>query len=285
MGTVMVEVVTPAGIVGDADDLVGREEGEAHGDDVAADDPVVERPALEDAEHAERDADADRERNRVAQPERIGVHGVGVGGDDAGRGGDAGRLRRNGNQRGLRNGGSEAEREGEDEKPDQAALVREPLSQALAQREEAHLQALDEERESQHHEHEPADDAAEVGEGLAQDRDLEDRDHHDDRRQVAQCAEDEAGEGEEPGGQPILLQPVEGHASFDDRLWSRHRRAHPLRLGLRLLRHINTWSRHEKRPRLFSVPPVPLTADGATESRLQRIPASLNDGVHRAGGN
>ena len=87
--------------------------------------------------------------------------------------------------------------------------MRKPLGQALAQGEQPHLQPLDEEREPQHHEHEPADDAAEIGEGLAQDRNLEDRDHHDDRRQVAKRAQHEAGEGEEPSRQSIPPQLVE----------------------------------------------------------------------------
>ncbi len=62
---------------------------------------------------------------------------------------------------------------------------------------------------AKHHEHEAPDDAAKIGEGLAQDRDLEHCDHGDDWRQIAQRAEHEAGEGKESGRQSILLQPVE----------------------------------------------------------------------------
>ena len=81
-----------------------------------------------------------------------------------------------------------------------------PLGQALAQREEAHFQPLDEEREPQHHEHKPADHAAEIGKRLAQDRNLKDRDHDDDRGEIAKRAEHEAGNGEKARRRPILLQ-------------------------------------------------------------------------------
>ena len=84
--------------------------------------------------------------------------------------------------------------------------MRKPLGQPLAQREEAHLQPLDEEREPQHHEHEPADHAAEIGKRLAQDRNLKDGDHDDDRGEIAKRAEHEAGNGEKARRRPILLQ-------------------------------------------------------------------------------
>ena len=63
-----------AGVVCDADDLVGCDAASGSSPaDVAADDEVLNGPALENADHADDQSDTDRERDRIAKACRIAL--------------------------------------------------------------------------------------------------------------------------------------------------------------------------------------------------------------------
>ena len=102
MGTVMVDVVTPAGIVGDADDLPWREGGHDHDQYIAADDQVVDGPTLENSDHPDHDGETYGKGHDNAQFQRIaGNHGRIIG-DDAGFSRDPGGLGADRDQRPVR---------------------------------------------------------------------------------------------------------------------------------------------------------------------------------------
>lgn len=103
-------------------------------------------------------------------------------------------LAGDGDQRGFGERGSEAEREGERQQGGEAALANECRRHRLAEREQAHLQAADEERQAKDHEDAADENLAQVREGLAQDHDLEEGDDRDERGEVAECCGNEAKE-------------------------------------------------------------------------------------------
>ena len=107
----------------------------------------------------------DRQRHREPQAERVGALAARVARDRAAVGRDVRRLRGDGDQRGLGDGGGEPQQEGEGEQPRQAALSRESNRHRLADREQPQLQTPDEQRQTHHHEHRADQDAAEVGSG------------------------------------------------------------------------------------------------------------------------
>ena len=179
-----------AGIVGDADDLRGRERGHRGHQHVAPDDQPVQGPALEDAQHPEQDRRAYRERHHHAQLEGVGVAGALVGGDGPGFRGDLGRLRGNGDQGRLGDGGAETEAEGKRQQGRGAPLAREGLRDGLAEGKQPAFEPLDEERQAGDHAHQADGDAPEIRKGLLQHRDLEEGDDDDDGRQISQGFEE-----------------------------------------------------------------------------------------------
>jgi hypothetical protein len=172
--------------------LRGREGGQQDDDGVARYDQPVDRPALQNAQDADDDRRADRDRHGVAQGVGVGFLGRRVVGQGAGRGHGVGRLLANRDQGGLGHGGAEAEAESEQQQPGNRALARESLGERLADREQGHGQALDEDRQAAHDEQQADQDVGEILDRLLEHRDLEEGDDEDDRRQVAQRPGDEA---------------------------------------------------------------------------------------------
>ena len=151
-------------------------------------------PPLEDADDAEHERDADGTGDREAKRERVaGTVRLRVG-DDAARARDLGGLGGDDDERGLGHGGAEPEGEREGEQRAEAALAGEGGGHRLAEREEAHLQALNEQGQTQEDEHETDDGPAQVGEGLAEHHGLEEDDDEDDGgeipRRIGQQAEE-----------------------------------------------------------------------------------------------
>ena len=167
---------------------------QGHGDDeaIARDDQEVERPALENAKDADHQGDADRECHGQSQVEGVVVPRLGRVDHHAGLGGDPGRLLGHGDQRRLRDRGTEPEGEGEDQQPGEIGLPGERRGQRLPDREQRHLQAPDEERQPQHDHRQPDQDRGQIGQRLPQHRELEEGDDGDDRGQVAERADEEA---------------------------------------------------------------------------------------------
>ena len=79
------------------------------------------------------------------------------------------------------------------------------MGDGLAEREEARLEALDEQRQPEDHAHKPDEHAAEVRERLLQDDDLEEGDHDDDWREIPHRAEQAPGKRDHrsPHGRPF----------------------------------------------------------------------------------
>ena len=86
---------------------------------------------------------------------------------------------------GLGHRGSEAETEGEGEKGAQTALPGERMGHRLAQGKQPHLKTSHEQGKPDDDEPQADDGAVEIGEGLLQDNDLEERDDQHDRGQIA----------------------------------------------------------------------------------------------------
>ena len=95
----------PARVEGDADDRVGRDERQPTTTDVAADDQILNRPPLEDPEHADQDRDPHRQRHRQPELEGVGRHRLIVGSDESAVRGDLGCLAGDGNERRFSHGG------------------------------------------------------------------------------------------------------------------------------------------------------------------------------------
>lgn len=142
----------------------------------------MNRPPLEDAEDTEQDRDAHGEGDRHPQAQgvillrfRRRLRGFG----------------RDRDQRRLRHGRPESEQKGESQQPEEAALAGQRPRHCLSDGKQAHLQALNEEGEAEQNQHESDEYAVEVRNRLLQHDQLEERDDHDDGRQIAQRFQDQ----------------------------------------------------------------------------------------------
>ena len=118
---------------------------------------------------------------------------------------DFSRFGRHGNQRRLRDRRAEAEREGEGEQPEGAALLGHSLRQRLAQWEEPALQTLYEQSQPDDDAHQPHRHAGRIGKRLSHHDHLEEDDHRDDREQIANGAQDALRHSQRETQQTTLL--------------------------------------------------------------------------------
>ena len=150
----------------------------------------MDRPAADDAQHAQGDGEAHGERHGVPEPARIAAHGVGIPPDHAAFGGHLGRFTGHRDERRFGHRGAEPQGEGEGQQPEEASLAGEGVGHGAADGEEPQLQPLDEEGEPDHHEKGAHEHVGQVGQRLADHHQLKKGDHQQDGRQIFQAAEE-----------------------------------------------------------------------------------------------
>ena len=169
----------------------------------------MDRPALEDAQDAEHNRRADRDRHHHAQLKGIRrAHRIVVGNGPGFRG-DLGRLRSNGDQGRFRDRGAKTQAKGKGQQRSRAPLAGKSLCNGLAEGKETAFESLDEERQAGDHADQANGDAPEIWKGLLQHHELEERDDDDDGCQIAQRIDDPPQyRTQGPGhGVPLSLRP------------------------------------------------------------------------------
>ena len=101
--------------------------------------------------------------------------------------GDTGGFRCHGDQGRFCHGSAETQTEGKSNQPGQAAFACEGRGHGLAYGEQALVQAMDKKGQAQHHENDPQQQLAQVGERLLQNHKLEEYDHQKNGYQVSQA--------------------------------------------------------------------------------------------------
>ena len=154
-------------------------------------------PAADDAHDADEQRNADRDGDAQAQTKSEAAHRIRGRVDQLTFGGGPGSFVGDGDQRGFGDGCREPEAKPEGQHPDRAALAGKTVGHAFAEREEAHLEALHEQREAQRDQRESHRDRGKVRQRLAQYHELKERDDKNDRRQVADRSQRQAEERED----------------------------------------------------------------------------------------